>query len=219
MRLTGVFTHFADADGNADGIRYTHEQFNRFMQMTEALPKGVVRHCCNSAAIHRFPEMSLDMVRAGISLYGYPPVDCGTDLKPCMSWKAVISYIKELEPGAYISYGRTYRCSEVLRTATITCGYADGYHRAGGEKGFVLIHGKRAKILGRVCMDQMIADITGIEGVMAGDEAVLMGNSGEEIITAEDLALWAGTISYEILCSSAGRVDRFYIRDNDERGV
>lgn len=219
LRLTGVFTHFADADGNEDGMLYTREQFNRFMRMINVLPDGIIRHCCNSAAIHRFPEMSLDMVRAGISLYGYPPVDSGIELKPCMSWKAVISYIKELEPGSFISYGRTYRCHESIRTATITCGYADGYHRTGGEMGYVLIHGKRAKILGRVCMDQMIADITDIEDVQTGDEAILMGQSGNERITAEDLASWAGTISYEVLCSSAGRVERYYIRNNDERGV
>ena len=134
-----------------------------------------------------------------------------------MSWKATISYVKELEADAYVSYGRTYRSQHPIRTATITCGYADGYHRAGGEKGYVLIHGKKAKIIGRICMDQMIADISGIENVQPGDEAVLLGTSGNESITAEDLAAWAGTISYEILCSSSGRVGRIYKEAEQER--
>ena len=185
--------------------------------MIEPLPKGIIRHCCNSAAIHRFPEMALDMVRAGISLYGYPPVPGTHGLLPCMSWKATISYVKELEADTYVSYGRTYRSPHPIRTATITCGYADGYHRAGGEKGYVLIHGKKAKIIGRICMDQMIADISGIENVQPGDEAVLLGASGNESITAEDLAAWAGTISYEILCSSSGRVGRIYKEAEQER--
>ena len=217
VHLTGVFTHVSDADGDEDGIRYTHEQYERFIKMIEPLPKGILRHCCNSAAIHRFPEMALDMVRAGISLYGYPPVPDTSGFLPCMTWKAVISYIKELDAGSYISYGRKYRSRQTIRTATVACGYADGYHRACWEKGYVLIHGRKAKILGRVCMDQLIADISGIENVMPGDEAVLMGKSGNECITAEDLAGWAGTISYEILCSSAGRVEHIYAESNTER--
>ena len=217
VRLTGVFTHFSDADGDEEGIRYTHEQYERFLNLISPLPQGIIRHCSNSAAIHRFPEMALDMVRAGISLYGYPPVPGTHGLRPCMSWKATISYVKELEADAYVSYGRTYKSPHPIRTATITCGYADGYHRAGGEKGFVLIHGKKAKILGRICMDQMIADISGIDDVRPGDEAVLLGTSGSEQITAEDLAAWAGTISYEILCSSSGRVGRVYTEAKQER--
>ena len=217
VQLTGVFTHFSDADGDEDGIRYTHEQYERFLNMIEPLPKGIIRHCCNSAAIHRFPEMALDMVRAGISLYGYPPVPDTFGLIPCMSWKAVISYVKELDADACVSYGRKYKSNRPILTATVTCGYADGYHRACWEKGYVLIHGQKAKILGRVCMDQLVADISGIENVCPGDEAILMGRSGNERITAEDLAAWAGTISYEILCSSAGRVEHIYTDSNTER--
>lgn len=208
--LTGAFTHFSDADGGEDGIRYTREQYLRFQEMTGSLPKGVVRHCCNSAAIQRFPEMSMDMVRAGISLYGYPPVYTDLPLKPCMTWTADISYIKDLPAGAFVSYGRTYRCGKPIRAATITCGYGDGYFRLAGRDGYVLIGGKRAKIIGRVCMDQMMADITDIEGVSVGDEAVLIGRDGNEQITAEDLAAWAGTISYEILLSVGSRVDRVF---------
>ena len=210
VRLTGAFTHFSDADGDEEGIRYTKEQYLRFQELTAPLPEGIIRHCCNSAAIHRFPDMSMDMVRAGISLYGYPPVTTELPLKPCMTWTADISYIKDLPAGSYVSYGRTYRSGKAVRAATITCGYGDGYFRAAGREGYVLIGGKRAKIIGRVCMDQMMADITDNENVSVGDEAVLIGRSGEEQITAEDLAAWAGTISYEILLSVGSRVDRIF---------
>ena len=155
--------------------------------------------------------MALDMVRAGISLYGYPPVPSELPLKPCMTWKAKISYIKTLPAGAYVSYGRTYRTETPIRAATVTCGYGDGYHRCAGPAGYVLIRGKRAKILGRVCMDQMVADITGIEDAETGDEVTLMGQDGNETISAEDIASWAGTISYEILLSSSSRVERIYL--------
>ena len=147
VRLTGVFTHFADADGDDDGEEYTRRQFRIFREMTADLPREVIRHCCNSAAIHRFPEMMMDMVRVGISLYGYPPVPVHPPLglEPAMTWTAKISYIKELPAGAFVSYGRTYRCGQTVRVATVTCGYADGYHRAAGGEGFVLIHGQRRK--------------------------------------------------------------------------
>ena len=210
VRLTGAFTHFADADGGEDGISYTRKQYERFLQLISPLPDGIVRHCCNSAAIHRFPEMALDMVRAGISLYGYPPVPTGLPLKPCMKWSAEISHIKELPAGCFVSYGRTYCSEQPVRVATVTCGYGDGYHRAAGPDGWVLIRGKRAKIIGRVCMDQMMADITGIKDAAVGDEAVLLGCDGEEQITAEDIAAWAGTISYEILLSAGSRVEKIY---------
>ena len=210
VRLTGAFTHFSDADGGEDGAQYTREQYQKFLALTEPPPKGITRHCCNSAAIHRFPEMALDMVRAGISLYGYPPVKTDLPLKPCMRWTAEISYIKDLPAGSFVSYGRTYQSRDTIRVATVTCGYGDGYFRAAGPKGYVLIGGKKCKILGRVCMDQMMADITGIQGAQPGDEAVLIGRDGDETITAEDLADWAGTISYEILLSAGSRVERIY---------
>lgn len=210
VRLSGVFTHFSDADGDEEGIQYTREQYGKFMSLISELPEGITRHCCNSASIHRFPEMALDMVRAGISLYGYPPVPTSLDLRPCMAWLAQISYVKEIPAGLYISYGRTFRSEKPLRVATVTCGYADGYHRAAGRQGYVLIRGQRAKIIGRICMDQMMADVTEIKGVAAGDEAVLIGRSGNEAVSAEDLAKWAGTISYEVLCSAGSRVERIF---------
>ena len=210
VTLTGAFTHFSDADGDEDGMAYTEGQFQLFGKLTDGLPGGVIRHCANSAAIHRRPDMQLDMVRAGISLYGYPPVECGLDLKPCMRWTAKVSHVKELPAGEYISYGRTFRTEKPTRVATVTCGYADGYHRSASGQAAVLIHGKKVPVLGRICMDQMMADVSELDDVRPEDEVVLMGESGGERITAEDLARWSGTISYEILLSVGSRVERVF---------
>ena len=211
VRLTGAFTHFSDADSGSEGMAYTEEQYRKFRELTDLLPKGILRHCANSAAIHRRPDFAMDMVRAGISLYGYPPVpENNPGLRMCMRWTAKISYIKELPEGEYISYGRTFRTGSTIRVATVTCGYADGYHRCAGPKAEVLIHGKRAKVLGRICMDQMMADVTEIPEAREEDEVVLIGRDGYEQITAEDIASWAGTISYEILLSVGSRVERVF---------
>ena len=143
-------------------------------------------------------------------MYGYPPVSQNLTLKPCMRWTAKISYIKELPSGCYISYGRKYVTKKNTRIATVTCGYADGYHRNAGSCAEVLIHGKRAKIVGRICMDQMMADISDIPEALPEDEVVLMGEDGNEQITAEDIANWSDTICYEILLSAGSRVERIY---------
>ena len=218
VRLSGAFTHFSDADDGTEGMEYTEAQYRRFMELTDKLPRGILRHCSNSAAIHRRPDFAMDMVRAGISLYGYPPVperDLG--LEPCMRWTAKISYIKDLPAGEYISYGRTYRTEKPIRAATVTCGYADGYHRCASGKAEVLIRGKRARILGRICMDQMVADVTDIPDAAPEDEVVLIGKDGTESITAEEIAAWSGTISYEILLSVGSRVERVF-RNNSGSG-
>ena len=206
VKLTGAYTHFSDADGDEEGEKYTEEQFRRFQEMTEGLE--VIRHCANSAAALRHPEMALDMVREGISFYGYPPVETGLRLRPCMVWKARISYLKEVPAGECISYGRTFRTQRRTRIATVTCGYGDGYHRSASGRAEVLIRGKRAPVLGRICMDQMMADVTEIPEADVGDEVTLMGRDGREEISAEDLARWSGTISYEVLLSCGSRVPR-----------
>ena len=218
VKLGGAFTHFADADDGEDGERYTEQQFRRFLELTDGLPEDVIRHCCNSAAIHRHPEMHLDMVRAGISLYGYPPVKTDMKLEPCMTWTATVSYVKELAPGSYVSYGRTWQANRTIRAATVTCGYGDGYHRSASGKACVLIHGKRAAVIGRICMDQMVADVTDIPDVKPGDEVILIGREGHEQITAEDLAKWSGTISYEILLSVGSRVKKEIIHSAYQKG-
>lgn len=208
VRLTGAYTHFADADG--DDPAFTHEQLRRFLALSSPLPKGIVRHCANSAAIHRLPEASLDMVRAGISMYGYPPVETPMPLKPCMAWETEITYVKEIAPGDTVSYGRAYTAQAPRRIATVACGYGDGYHRAASGKAEVLIGGRRAPVVGRICMDQMMADVTDIPDAKAGDRVVLLGEMGDERITAEDIAAWAGTISYEVLLAATGRVPRVW---------
>ena len=207
VRLTGVFTHFADADGV--DLSFTHTQLRRFEELTALLPDGLLRHCANSAAIHRLmPEAAFDMVRMGISLYGYPPVATDLPLKPCMRWEAEITHVKDIAPGDAVSYGCIFRAETPMRIATVACGYGDGYHRAATGGATVLIHGQRAPIVGRICMDQMMADVTDIPGVKAGDTAVLLGEDGSETVTAEDIARWSGTISYEVLLAATGRVHR-----------
>ena len=218
VRITGAFTHFSDADGDSGGMAYTEKQFSLFRELSGMIPGRILRHCANSAAIHRRPDMAMDMVRAGISLYGYPPVpENDLRLAPCMRWTAKISYIKEVPPGVYISYGRTFRTEKPMRIATVTCGYADGYHRAASGKAEVLIHGKRARILGRICMDQMMADVSDIPEAFPEDEVVLIGQDGSDQITAEDIASWSGTISYEILLSVGSRVERVF-KDTEKKG-
>ena len=220
VTLTGAFTHFSDADGDGNGMAYTEKQFAKFRELSGLLPENILRHCSNSAAIHRRKDFAMDMVRAGISLYGYPPVtENNIGLEPCMRWTARISYIKETEAGAYLSYGRTFRTGGKTRVATVTCGYGDGYHRCAGPKAEVLIHGKRAKVLGRICMDQMLADVSDIPEAREGDEVVLIGEDGNDRIDAEQIAAWSGTISYEILLSVGSRVERvFEDRQNYEGG-
>lgn len=211
VRLTGAFTHFADADG--DDMRFTWEQLERYRALTALLPGGITRHCLNSAAIHRLPEAAFDMVRAGISMYGYPPVPTDLPLKPCMRWTSRVTHVKEIAPGDTVSYGRTFTAERPLRVATVACGYGDGYHRAASGRAEVIIRGRRARVIGRICMDQMMADVTDIPDTALGDEVILMGESGGETITAEDIASWAGTISYEVLLAATGRVPRVWLHE------
>lgn len=212
--LTGAFTHFADADG--DDMAFTRAQLERFRRLTAPLPAGILRHCANSAAIQRLPEAAMDMVRAGISMYGYPPVKTDMPLRPVMDWRAEITYVKDIAPGDTVSYGRTYAADRPRRIATISCGYGDGYHRAASGGAQVLIRGCRAPVVGRICMDQMMADVTDIPGAAPGDTVTLMGRDGDERITAEEIAAWAGTISYEILLAATGRVPRVWLHEHDE---
>lgn len=213
VRLTGAFTHFADADG--EDLVYTRRQLERFLRLTALLPEGILRHCANSAAIHRLPEAALDMVRAGITMYGYPPVDTELPLRPFMTWHTYVTHVKDVAAGESISYGCTYTTDRPSRIATIACGYGDGYHRAASGRAEVIIHGQRVPVVGRICMDQMMADVSALENVQPGDEVILTGGSGEATVTAEDIARWAGTISYEVLLSATGRVAREWQNDCD----
>ncbi len=212
LEYEGIFTHFTSSD--EPDLPHTDEQFARFMQVIEELQHRSVtfplRHCANSGATLSYPKMHLDMVRPGIVLYGYPPDPSAGNfgLKPALELKAHIAQIHHLQPGDAVSYNRTFRTEVPLDVATVCIGYGDGLHRALGN-GPVLINGRRTRILGRVCMDQCVIDVTGIP-VRLGDEVTLIGTSGDETISAADLAAYAETIHYEILCSIGKRIPRIY---------
>ena len=208
VRLTGAFTHFADADNAV--LDFTRMQLDRFRSMIRLLPENILLHCANSAALLALPESSFQMVRAGVALYGYPPVRTALSLEPCMTWETAVTYVKDVRPGDCISYGCAYTVQSPMRVATIACGYGDGYHRAASGKAEVLIRGVRCPVVGRICMDQMMADVTHVPGAAPGDRVVLMGEMDGERITAADIARWAGTIPYEILLGATGRVRRIW---------
>lgn len=217
----GVFTHFAVADEGEDGADFTMNQFDNFMYTVKRLEqmgiKFKVRHCANSGAIEDYPQMHLDMVRAGIVLYGLAPsgkIKNPLDLQPVMELKSAVSHTKEIHPGMTVSYGRTYTADKTARLATIPVGYADGYVRSVAKDGYVLLHGKRAKIRGRICMDQCMVDISDIEDVKIGDAATVFGRD-KNAPGADDIANWIGTINYEVTCIVGKRVARVYLKNNE----
>ena len=215
--MEGVFTHFAKAD--EIDKEATRLQYQRFTEMLERLEqRGVtftIRHVSNTAAIIDLPEYNLDMVRCGIGTYGmYPSVDVQKNrvvLTPAMELKTHISYVKELPKGVGISYNGTYVTERPMRVATIPVGYGDGYPRLLSSKGRVLIHGKSAPILGRVCMDQFMVDVSEIPEAKQNDDVTLMGHDGYECIPTEEISAYAGTINYEIVCEVGKRIPRVYI--------
>ena len=226
--VEGMFTHFACADMEDEQSKaVTQQQYDRYCQMEQWLGEmGLhipVRHCANSAGIMDEPEMHKDMVRAGIILYGLYPSDemprSALDLKSVMSLKSHITYIKNVGPGEGISYGHTYVTSKETAVATIPVGYGDGYPRLLSNQGSVLIGGKRAPIIGRVCMDQFMVDITGMDHVCEGDEVTLVGCDGSQEITFDELAGLTGTISYELVCDVGRRVPRVYIKNGNVAAV
>jgi len=216
LQAEGLFTHFSNAD-DEDQAR-TEQQRTLFEQFRQALrDRGVeipICHAENSAALTNFTG-HFDMVRAGIILYGYYPSEevqkTNVPVKPVLSWYSRVTHVKTLEGGRTIGYGATYTLPAPTVVATVSVGYADGYRRALSNKGHVLIHGKPAPILGRVCMDQIMVDVTDIDGVQPGDKVTLLGTDGAHTITADHMAQWADTISYEILCDISKRVPRQYI--------
>ena len=212
VELTGCFTHMATADD--DGCEGTLAQIARFERLCAAIasvhPGKITRHAANTASIFRYPQAHFDMVRGGIALYGYPPVPEAEGLMPAMRWSAKAVYVKTIQPGEKVSYGGTFTAEKQTRVMTVPVGYADGYRRGLSSKGCVLVRGKRARILGRVCMDQIMVDVSEIPDAQAGDEVVLLGAQGNEMIDADEMAAWLGTISYEVICSPSARVPRVY---------
>ncbi len=217
VNVTGVFTHFATADEKDKA--FTYEQYKKFRYVTDELNrrghKDFIRHCANSGAILDMPELRLDMVRAGIIIYGLYPsgeVKHTIELKPAMSLKSQVSFVKELGENVSIGYGRTYFTDKKTRLATIPIGYADGYSRRLSNKARVIIRGHYAPVRGNVCMDQMMADITAIPDVCEGDSVIIMGSDGKNTVSCEELAELSGTINYEIVCNVGKRVPRVYIK-------
>lgn len=221
LKPEGIFTHFAVADESDDGREFTNKQFETFSYVVDTLKDmGVsfdITHCSNSGAILDYKDMNLDMVRAGIVLYGFAPSTVlrdKLDLEPIMRLKTMISYVKEVKKGATVSYGRTFTADRDMKIATVPVGYADGYIRSFAKDGYMYIRGHKAKIIGRICMDQTMLDVTDIDDVNIGDVVVLFGNGKRGEPTAYDVACWGNTINYEIVCSVSKRVPRLYRRDN-----
>lgn len=214
LQLIGLFTHLCVADTpSEDGFTsLQQEKFRRVVEAVKDLHLPYI-HSLNSAGGLWHQDGFSNLNRLGIIMYGLKPDYMNSlpeGISPVMEWKSVVSMIKEVHPGETIGYGRTYTVEKEMRIATIPTGYADGYNRALSNKGYVLINGRRAPIVGRVCMDQFMVDVTDIPGVKAYDEVVLIGKSGDETLTADDMAQMLGTIGYEVVCDVGKRVQRVY---------
>lgn len=223
LACEGIFTHFAISDGGERGHAYTLLQCEIFQGVVEKLKgKGIdfkIKHCSNSAAILDYPQLAFDIVRAGVVLYGISPsadVQNTKGFSQAMSLRSVVSFVKDIDEGAFVSYGCTFRADRKMRVATVPCGYADGYLRNNGNGNmYVLVRGQRARTVGRVCMDQLMIDVTDIEEVNVGDTVTLMGTDGDECITAQMIADRNGTIPYEIVCQVGMRVPRVYLKNGE----
>lgn len=217
IMIQGIFSHFSTADEADDS--YTKRQFEKFMGVCGALESiGVkipIKSIANSASIMMYPEYHLDMVRAGIVLYGsYPSKEVDFSrlpLRKVMSLKARISRVERPGKGAGVSYGNEYITDENTIIATVPIGYADGYTRLYKNKAKMIVRGETVPVIGRICMDQCMIDVTNVHNIKAGDEVIIFGDG---VITADDLADWIGTISYEVYCNTARRIPRIYVKDN-----
>ncbi|MGO4888540.1 alanine racemase [Anaerobacillus sp. MEB173] len=223
--LEGLFTHFASAD--SDDSTYTNEQFERFTEMIHYLEEHKIaipiKHCCNSAGTINFPHMHLDMVRVGISLYGLrPSADVNNPafpLQQAMHFKTKISALKKVSAGTSISYGCTFTATDATDIATIPVGYADGFSRLLSNKGHVLVHNTRVPIVGRVCMDQSMIDVSSLPAVTIGDEVTLFGGNDKSFLSIDEVAEHMGTINYEVVCLIGKRVPRVYKRNGQIKHV
>ena len=221
LEIEGMFTHFAKAD-EADKT-FTYTQHDRFTWMKEAMEREGIKipyyHCDNSAGIIDHIDMKHNLVRAGISTYGmYPSNDVDKDsihLWPALELRSHVTFVKDMEPGMTVSYGGTFEVTKPMRVATIPVGYGDGYPRGLSNKADVLIHGKRARILGRVCMDQFMVDVTDIPNVKFMDEVILVGRDGSDHISVEELSDICGRFNYEFVCCLGRRIPRVYIQNGE----
>lgn len=220
LELEGIFTHFARADETETENAYGQlERFTNFICMTEQHLgiKIPYHHASNSAGILQMKEANLDLVRAGIILYGLFPSEEITHkadwLQPALTLHSHLIYVKEVVPGESISYGGTFTAQKKMRVGTVPVGYGDGYPRSLSGRGQVLIRGKRVPILGRICMDQFMVDLTELPDAVEGDPVVLIGKSGQQQITAEELGELSGRFNYELMCDLSPRVPRIYLQD------
>ena len=217
--IEGIFTHFYasdEIDKKPAGIQY--DRFVKFIRRLEE--KGInipIKHCSNSAAIMDLDEFNMGYVRAGIAMYGLMPSEDIQNksiiLQPALEWKSHIIFVKDIEEGTGVSYGNTFVADKPMKIATIPIGYGDGYSRALSNKGYVLIRGKKAPILGRVCMDQFMVDVTDIDDVCIDDEVTLIGKDGKYEITAQEVGTMAGSFNYEVVCDISKRIPRIYFKD------
>jgi alanine racemase len=216
VTIEGIFSHFASAD--SANLTYAHLQLERFQEVLRfyerrSLPPPPLRHMANSAAILQLPESYFDLVRPGIVLYGvYPSEEVAHTLsvRPALTWKSNVVYFKVVKPGHPVGYGSTWQSDHLVRLITIPVGYGDGYFRSMSNKAEVIVHGKRYPVVGRISMDQITVNIEW-DSAYNGDEVLLIGESGEAVLTVEELAEWAGTIPYEILTNINTRVPRVYV--------
>ncbi len=220
--IEGIFTHFAKADEKDKA--FTHEQYRKFTEFSAQAEASIgqkipIHHCSNSAGIVELPQMHLNMVRAGITLYGlWPSEEVARDvlsLKPVMSLKSRVVFLKQLHKGESVSYGAGYVADSERTVATIPVGYGDGYPRGLSQKGAVLINGMRCPILGRVCMDQFMVDVTEVAEVTVGSVVTLIGTDGAETITMEELGGISGRFNYELACDLGKRIPRVFIRNGE----
>ncbi len=216
LHLEGVMSHLASADEPDGGP--TEQQLARFRAFLDAIQSAGLKvptaHIANSAAILRFPSSRFDLVRPGLMLYGYSSGPTpSVDLRPALTWKTRVIQVKRVDKGQPVSYGGTFVAPRPSTLAVLPVGYADGYNRALSNKAHVLLGGHPSPVVGRVCMDLTMVDVTDYPSVRPGDEAVLLGRQGSSAITADDLAAWRNTISYEILCQIGPRVTRVYRED------
>lgn len=219
LRVEGLFTHFASAE---DGDKtYTLEQYRTFLSVAGELDWVPVRHVSNTATILDMPEMSLDLVRPGVGLYGCYPAGPRPDveLRAVLSLKSRLVRLTWLEPGESVSYGRTWRARRRSLVGLVPCGYADGLPRVLSNRGWMLVRGRRVPVIGRVCMDMCMVDVTEVPEVAVGDEVVILGRQGEEEIRAEEVASLCDTISYEVLCGIGPRVPRLFLQGGQVVGV
>lgn len=218
IEIEGIFSHFAASDER--GREYTLMQYERFMDVCEMLKgRGLdipIKHICNSAGIMMYPEMHLDMVRPGVILYGMYPSDevdkKRLDLIPAMTLKSTVTHVKKVPSGRGVSYGREYITDREIKIATVPIGYADGYLRKLAKEGKMIVNGTKVSILGRICMDQCMIDVTNVHNIDKGDEVIIFGREG---VTIDDLARWLETINYEVSCVIGKRIPRIYTKNGE----